>query len=1290
MIKDEYANTTDEASPLHIACQCGNIAQVKFLVESGANVNALRKDGYLPIHEAAIKGYVHILEYLISAGASLKFPILSTGNTALHLACEIDNQEVVRFLVQNGAPVNLSNKRGRLPLHLACMLHFNVETALLLIDQATDINALDNQACSPLYYAAKFGSVSLVQHLLTLPEIQLSHISIEGLNALHIALRNNHVDIAELLIAHGADVNITDKDGISPLVAAIECNFTSLVPKIIEAGAKLDQVTHIGHAALVVAVQHKNLAVIDLLLTLDTDVNIADDYGCTSTWIAAKEGFMEILQLLIRFNADINIADDDGYTPLHVASKLGNVNVMLLLLSAGADVNIADNENGYTALYLSVKNNHIEATQLLLEYSADINKPDTNGVTPLLASIECGFIDLSIILINHSAITLSQEDSPWFLDPLYMAALNNQVDIIKMILFHKGSSFNYDKSDDKNNNLLMVASRRSSIELFRILIRHQPLAFLLNRSNAEGNTVLHLACIDDNEDAVNELVNVFETESSKLILNCFNIIGETPLLISVRKGSLAIVDILLKAGSDVNLANPNGLSPLILAIKSNNLIIVERLLVDSNIDVDQQDDHGCTALWIASKFGHFAVLNRLLAANADLNKSENNGITPIIIAFKNFKSDVVSVLIQHDAIIIPFNEQNTRKQTHDESFISIEFLSNFCTDNIIGLNLLHQLQDSKLGNDEQVQVSSLNMDILFDSIASNSMEEIIKFVCCPGLPPLILTSIDYKTGGSCMHVAAQHGHVSIIKLLFLIFNDVNRIDKFGRSPLHIACEYGHIEVVRILIIAGSNIYQQTSENDTPLRVACQHGHVEIGLFLIENGAQLQPINDQDNLVHLATNYNQFEFLQMMVNVCIKIETENCDNRILDFDELNGNDGASPLIIACNQGFVRIFEILLAYHRDKNTAKLDINQKDKYGGTPLYYCCYRGNDDLVEQLLQESDIDINNYSLASGFKKQDSKNLSFISQLRGVSLRSPLIAASMNGYHSIVKMLIDASCDLNVSEVKGNTAACVASMKGFYEILLTLIEEEANFNKPNHDGETPRTITEMTVNNHIRRLIDIKVTKHPKACTALVSNHHLRNNIEMKSFRKDTNELKLDKHNQNPNDNNDDDDHYLRESNSSDYSISDNNIHSNAADPNNALDLGLWNRFGNSFIHYMSGFTGILENNSIKMIINSDEEELLMDSNGNTRLIKAVCENKVDVVKSLLQTSNKSSGINRTNHYNRSPLWYASAKGYLEIVYVLIDHNADLNIADEDGFTPLDVAKAYRRYDVVDYLSSFLD
>ncbi len=119
-----------------------------------------------PLHAAAARGHVEIVELLIKAGAVIDCRN-ELGETPLHLAA---TSEVVQTLLKYGADIEAKDDKGETPIHEA-VKYGNAEVVKALIAAGADVNAPDNEGLTPLN---KFNMVSGLQQEETTPSVSES------------------------------------------------------------------------------------------------------------------------------------------------------------------------------------------------------------------------------------------------------------------------------------------------------------------------------------------------------------------------------------------------------------------------------------------------------------------------------------------------------------------------------------------------------------------------------------------------------------------------------------------------------------------------------------------------------------------------------------------------------------------------------------------------------------------------------------------------------------------------------------------------------------------------------------------------------------------------------------------------------------------------------------------------------------------------------------------------------------------------------------------------------------
>ena len=153
-----------------------------------------------------------------------------------------------------------------------------------------------------LYTAAKEGDLETMKQKLNDPVDR--PILPNGFTLLYIACEYNRLNICDLLIQHGADVNKSDNVfDATPLFVASENGHKEVCALLLDRGANVDQANIVGVTPLWIASQNGHKEVCALLLVRRANVDQANRYGLTPLFIASEHGHKEVCVLLIRHGA---------------------------------------------------------------------------------------------------------------------------------------------------------------------------------------------------------------------------------------------------------------------------------------------------------------------------------------------------------------------------------------------------------------------------------------------------------------------------------------------------------------------------------------------------------------------------------------------------------------------------------------------------------------------------------------------------------------------------------------------------------------------------------------------------------------------------------------------------------------------------------------------------------------------------------------------------------------------------------------------------------------------------
>jgi len=156
--------------PIHKAAYKGDLEKVKEIIDRNPNqINVQDELDFTPLHLASSKGHIEIVEFLLNHGADMELEIFD-GETPLMLAAQHARHrryETIKTLLEHGAKVNHKDEVGRTALHYAAM-NSGMDVMNLLISYGADVNAKEEFQITPLHRAAMLNNIeatkALVEH----------------------------------------------------------------------------------------------------------------------------------------------------------------------------------------------------------------------------------------------------------------------------------------------------------------------------------------------------------------------------------------------------------------------------------------------------------------------------------------------------------------------------------------------------------------------------------------------------------------------------------------------------------------------------------------------------------------------------------------------------------------------------------------------------------------------------------------------------------------------------------------------------------------------------------------------------------------------------------------------------------------------------------------------------------------------------------------------------------------------------------------------------------------------
>lgn len=400
--------------PLHpLRSDSLNLRLLQLLTAAGA------RPTWFDLHQAIRSHEPVLARYLLTHGVGIEAREPGSGRTALHLAVQLQDSNVLPLLLAQGAGLNATDQQGLTPLHLAAAQP-SPRLAVRLLAAGAAVNGYpqvaqcpdcpDGRGSTPLHEAVRTGNPAIVRLLLAAgaslnacdagqqtplhlavstyaqlygysdtnndwsspaPTGQEQVLPAEQERAQRAAARTRADDVLRLLLAAGASPNVTDLTGNTPLVTAVANSDTLRVGLLLRAGANPNALDQRGYPPL------QGVAAVAVLRQMRA---AGGQFGLSATAVLLNTTWREqpvplaIAAAALADGGDLCETSTDGNTALHlaVADPHSSIGTVALYLAHGAPLE-ARNDAGWTPLVAAVLGQRPALVQLLLDAGA---RPD--------------------------------------------------------------------------------------------------------------------------------------------------------------------------------------------------------------------------------------------------------------------------------------------------------------------------------------------------------------------------------------------------------------------------------------------------------------------------------------------------------------------------------------------------------------------------------------------------------------------------------------------------------------------------------------------------------------------------------------------------------------------------------------------------------------------------------------------------------------------------------------------------------------------------------------------------
>ncbi|KAF3074049.1 Ankyrin-3 [Trichoderma lentiforme] len=215
------ARDDENRTPFHLAAQENQDETVKILLGAGSEINAQDDDSITPIYLASESRAHRVLQVLFEYNPDMTIATLSQGWTPLHASIDRGRWWGTELLLDAGAGPNLVAHDGWTPLHLAAFKK-NAGAVKTLLNHGADPTLTTKKGDTVLHLAVGQFGVGVIKELLEHgAEKYINDRGETNDTALHLALKCSdcHVEL-QLLIEHGADIDLRSSEGLSTLMLA--------------------------------------------------------------------------------------------------------------------------------------------------------------------------------------------------------------------------------------------------------------------------------------------------------------------------------------------------------------------------------------------------------------------------------------------------------------------------------------------------------------------------------------------------------------------------------------------------------------------------------------------------------------------------------------------------------------------------------------------------------------------------------------------------------------------------------------------------------------------------------------------------------------------------------------------------------------------------------------------------------------------------------------------------------------------------------------------------------------